>query len=159
MPYCFYFALSTTSYAIARSLNMQPRISDTIRKSCSNFSFNCNICIFKTNTCHLVINTLLNRICHSPQVFDLIKQLDGLAAAARPVTSVALFLVGGGPLGHAAAPVAHSLAFDAVLHIAGGTGAVLAGETALTGTTAGFTSRWSTPRPWRDRRVGCHSAA
>ncbi|MDB5336061.1 MAG: hypothetical protein JWN70_1680 [Planctomycetaceae bacterium] len=74
----------------------------------------------------------------SPQVFDLIKQLDGLAAAARPVTSVALFLVGGGPLGHAAAPVAHSLAFDAVLHIAGGTGAVLAGETALTGTTAGL---------------------
>ncbi len=74
----------------------------------------------------------------NPQVFDLIKQFDSFAAAARPVTSVALFLVGGGPLGHAAAPVAHSLAFDAVLHIAGGTGAVLAGETALSGTSAGL---------------------
>ena len=74
----------------------------------------------------------------SPQMFDFVKQLDSLAAAARPVTSVALFFAGGGPLGHAAAPVAHSLAFDAVLHIAGGTGAVLAGETALTGTTAGL---------------------
>ena len=74
----------------------------------------------------------------SPQMFDFLKQLDSLAAAARPVTSAALFVAGGGPLGHAAAPVAHSLAFEAVVHLAGGTGAVIAGETALTGTTAGL---------------------
>ena len=74
----------------------------------------------------------------SPQLFDFVKQLDSVAAAARPVTSVALFFAGGGPLGHAAAPVAHNLAFEAVLQIAGGTGAVIAGETALSGTTAGL---------------------
>lgn len=74
----------------------------------------------------------------SPQMFDFVKQLDSLAAAARPVTSVALFFAGGGPLGHAVAPVAHDVAFQAVLHIAGGTGAVIAGETALSGTTSGL---------------------
>jgi hypothetical protein len=74
----------------------------------------------------------------SPQMFDFLRQLDSLAAAARPVTSVALFLAGGGPLGDAIAPVAHDAAAQVVLHIAGGTGAVLAGETALSGTSTGL---------------------
>jgi hypothetical protein len=70
----------------------------------------------------------------SPRMFEFLKQLDGLAAAARPVTSVALFFAGGGPLGDALAPVAHDAAIQAVLHVAGGTGAVIAGETAISGT-------------------------
>lgn len=74
----------------------------------------------------------------SPQMFDFLRQLDGLAAAARPVTSVALFVAGGGPLGDAIAPVAHDAAVQVVLHIAGGTGAVIAGETALSGTSSGL---------------------
>lgn len=74
----------------------------------------------------------------SPQMFDFLRQLDGLAAAARPVTSVALFFAGGGPLGDAIAPVAHDAAVQVVLHIAGGTGAVIAGETALSGTSSGL---------------------
>jgi len=71
----------------------------------------------------------------SPKMFEFLKQLDGLAAAARPVTSVALFFAGGGPLGDALAPVAHDAAIQAVLHVAGGTGAVIAGETAISGTS------------------------
>lgn len=74
----------------------------------------------------------------SPAMFDLLKNLDKFAAAARPVTSVALFFAGGGPLGDAMAPVAQDAAIQAVLHIAGGTGAVIAGETAITGTGSGL---------------------
>ena len=74
----------------------------------------------------------------SPQMFEFLKQLDSLAAAARPVTSVALFFAGGGPLGDAVAPLAHDAAIQAVLHIAGGTGAVIAGETALSSTSSGM---------------------
>ncbi len=74
----------------------------------------------------------------SPQMFDFLRQLDGLAAAARPVTSVALFFAGGGPLGDAIAPVAHDAAMQVVLHVAGGTGAVIAGETALSSTSSGL---------------------
>lgn len=74
----------------------------------------------------------------SPQMFDFLRQLDGLAAAARPMTSVALFLAGGGPLGDAIVPVAHDAAMQVVLHVAGGTTAVIAGETALSGTSTGL---------------------
>ena len=74
----------------------------------------------------------------SPQMFDFLKQLDSLAAAARPMTSVALFFAGGGPLGQTVTPIAGDAAMQAVLHIAGGTGAVIAGETALNSTTSGL---------------------
>ena len=73
---------------------------------------------------------------NSPQLFEFLKQLDNLAAAARPMTSVVLFFAGGGPLGDALAPVAHDALLQTVLHVAGGTGAVVAGEAALTGTGA-----------------------
>lgn len=74
----------------------------------------------------------------SPQMFDFLRQLDSIAAAARPVTSIALFFAGGGPLGDALAPVAHDAAMQVVLHVAGGTTAVIAGETALSGTSTGL---------------------
>jgi hypothetical protein len=86
----------------------------------------------------VVCSEMQNFRQESPQVYEFLKKLDSLTAAARPVTSVALFLAGGGPLGDAVAPLAHDAAAQVVLHIAGGTGAVLAGETALSSTSSGM---------------------
>jgi hypothetical protein len=79
----------------------------------------------------------------SPQSFRLLKQLDACAAVARPVTSVALFVAAAGPAGHALLPfVSHAAAQSLVVHvigdIAGGTGAVVAGEAAIASGAGGF---------------------
>lgn len=79
----------------------------------------------------------------SPNLFALFKRLDSLAAMARPVTSVVLFVAAAGPVGHAIAPMvtdaaAQSVVIHVVGDIAGGTGAVVVGETALTGTAGGL---------------------
>lgn len=71
----------------------------------------------------------------SPQFYVFLKRLDSAAAAARPVTTVALFFAGGVPGIDA---LAHETATQVVLQIAGGTGTVVAGETALMGTTGGL---------------------
>ncbi|MDB5388346.1 MAG: hypothetical protein JWM11_3992, partial [Planctomycetaceae bacterium] len=89
---------------------------------------------FETELQSVVAKQMETFQADSPRMFEFLKQLDSLAAAARPVTSVALFFAGGGPLGDAIAPVAHDAAIQAVLHVAGGTGAVIAGETAISGT-------------------------
>ncbi|MBS0263025.1 MAG: GTPase domain-containing protein [Planctomycetes bacterium] len=77
----------------------------------------------------------------SPGTFDVFRKLDALAAVARPMTSVVVFLAAG-PVGHAfTAPAAHALAASAghiMADIAGGTGAVVVGEAALSGTAGGL---------------------
>ncbi|MFN0050698.1 MAG: GTPase [Planctomycetales bacterium] len=78
----------------------------------------------------------------SPHAFGLLRKLDSVAAVARPMTSVVLF-VAAGPVGHAFTPAvtdaaAQSVAVHILGDIAGGTGAVVMGETALTGTAGGL---------------------
>jgi hypothetical protein len=74
----------------------------------------------------------------SPQTFELLKKLDSLAAMARPMTSVVLFFAAG-PGGHVLTDAAaHGILGHIVGDIAGGTGAVVVGETALTGAAGGL---------------------
>jgi hypothetical protein len=76
----------------------------------------------------------------SPQYFQFFRKLDGLAAAARPATSVVLFVTGFGPVGHAVTPVLADTAIQSLVHIAGdvagGTVAAAVGDTAISGTAA-----------------------
>ena len=79
----------------------------------------------------------------NPNAFGVFRKLDSLAAVARPVTSVVLFVAAAGPVGHALTPMvtdaaAQSLAVHIMGDIAGGTGAVVVGETALSGTAGGL---------------------
>lgn len=71
----------------------------------------------------------------SPQLYTFLKRLDSFAAAARPMTTVALFFAGGVP---GIDTLAHETASQLVMQIAGGTGTVVVGETALTGTSSGL---------------------
>ncbi len=76
----------------------------------------------------------------SPQTYEFVRRIDGLAAAARPATSVVLFVTGFGPVGEAMAPVLAETAVQSLVHVAGdvagGTVAAAAGETAISGTAA-----------------------
>jgi hypothetical protein len=79
----------------------------------------------------------------NPNTFGVFRKLDSMAAMARPVTSVVLFVAAAGPVGHALTPMmtgaaAQSLAVHIMGDIAGGTGAVVVGETALSGTAGGL---------------------
>jgi len=79
----------------------------------------------------------------NPKAFGVFRKLDAVAAMARPVTSVVLFVAAAGPVGHALTPLvtdaaAQSLAVHIMGDIAGGTGAVVVGETALSGTAGGL---------------------
>jgi hypothetical protein len=79
----------------------------------------------------------------NPNTFGMFRKLDAMAAVARPVTSVVLFVAAAGPVGHALTPMvtdaaAQSLAVHIMGDIAGGTGAVVVGETALSGTAGGL---------------------
>jgi hypothetical protein len=77
----------------------------------------------------------------NPSTFGIFRKLDSMAAVARPVTSVVLFAATAGPVGHAFMPVvagaSQSLA-HILVDVAGGTGAVVVGETALSGTVGGL---------------------
>jgi hypothetical protein len=55
----------------------------------------------------------------SPRHYEFFRRLDMLAAAARPMTSVALFVSGFGPVGHAITPVLTDTALQGVVHVAG----------------------------------------
>ena len=67
--------------------------------------------------------------------FVLLKRLDTLSAAARPVVTVALFATGMGPVGQAVMPVVTDTAMQAALHVAGdvtaGTLTAAVGDTAI----------------------------
>ena len=76
----------------------------------------------------------------SPQHFSFFKRLDSLGAAARPATSIVLFLGGLGPLGDAAAQFVANSAMQSMIHVAGdvagGTIVAAVGETAISGTAS-----------------------
>ncbi|MBI5761183.1 MAG: 50S ribosome-binding GTPase [Planctomycetales bacterium] len=79
----------------------------------------------------------------SPQWYTFLKRVDDCAAVARPVTSVALFVAAAGPAGHALMPfvsqaAAQSLVIHVIGDIAGGAGAVVAGEAAMASGAGGF---------------------
>ncbi|HVJ67975.1 MAG TPA: hypothetical protein VM510_08330, partial [Caulifigura sp.] len=81
----------------------------------------------------------------SPAAYEAVRRLDVVAAAARPATSVILFVTGFGPVGHAITPVFTDAAVQGVMHfagdVAGGTVAAAVGETVLSagaGTSVGY---------------------
>ncbi|MGE5194485.1 MAG: GTPase domain-containing protein [Deltaproteobacteria bacterium] len=74
----------------------------------------------------------------NPNTFGIFRKLDAMAAVARPVTSVVLFAAAAGPIGHMVTTASQSLAVHIIGDIAGGTGAVVVGETALSGTVGGL---------------------
>jgi hypothetical protein len=81
----------------------------------------------------------------NPGTFDVFRKLDAVAAVARPMTSVVVFLAAG-PIGHTVSQAftlsaTHALTASAghiMVDIASGTGAVGVGETALSGTAGGL---------------------
>lgn len=80
-----------------------------------------------------------------PDAYEMFRKLDAVAAAARPATSVILFVTGFGPVGHAITPVFADAAVQGVVHfagdVAGGTMAAAVGETMLssgTGTSVAY---------------------
>ena len=76
----------------------------------------------------------------SPDFYRFLKRLDAMAAAARPATSLALFVAGLGPAGDAAAQLAATTAMQTVAHVVGdvaaGTATAAVGETAISSTAA-----------------------
>lgn len=74
----------------------------------------------------------------NPGTFGWLRRIDSVAAAARPVTSVALFAFAAGPVGHILTDAAASTLVHVVGDVAGGTGAVVVGEAALTQSATGL---------------------
>lgn len=67
----------------------------------------------------LVETQLQNFQTESPQSYKLFRRIDTIAAAARPAVSVALFMTGAGPVGHAIFPAVADSAMQGILHVAG----------------------------------------
>jgi hypothetical protein len=100
---------------------------------------------FEAELRDLVDSELRNFRTDSPAAYDAVRKLDIVAAAARPATSVILFVTGFGPVGHAITPAFTDAAMQGVMHfagdVAGGTVAAAVGETVLsagTGTSVGY---------------------
>lgn len=76
----------------------------------------------------------------SPGYYDFFRKLDQAAAAARPVTSIVLFISGFAPVGHALTPVITDTAFQGLLHVAGdvagGTISAAVGDAVISGGAA-----------------------
>ncbi|MEZ6064431.1 MAG: GTPase domain-containing protein [Planctomycetaceae bacterium] len=76
----------------------------------------------------------------SPKYYEFFRRLDGVAAAARPATSVVLFLTGFGPVGDVLMPAVADGAIQGMVHIAGdvagGTVAAAVGESVISGTAS-----------------------
>jgi hypothetical protein len=100
---------------------------------------------FEAELRQLVDSELRTFRSDSPSAYEAVRKLDVLAAAARPATSVILFVSGFGPVGHAITPAFTDAAVQGVMHfagdVAGGTVAAAVGETVLsagTGTSVGY---------------------
>lgn len=66
------------------------------------------------------VNRQLSRFqAEQPNCYEFFRCLDALAAAARPATSVVLFMTGFGPVGDALMPVFAHSAMQGMLHVAG----------------------------------------
>lgn len=81
----------------------------------------------------------------SPAHYEFFRKLDQAAAAARPVTSVVLFMSGFAPVGQALTPVITDTALQGLLHaagdVAGGTISAAVGDAVISGgaaTSAGY---------------------
>jgi hypothetical protein len=76
----------------------------------------------------------------SPGHYEFFRKLDQAAAAARPVTSVVLFLTGFAPVGHALTPVITDTALQGIFHVAGdvagGTISAALGDAVISGGAA-----------------------
>ncbi|MBL8851615.1 MAG: hypothetical protein JNG89_18170, partial [Planctomycetaceae bacterium] len=76
----------------------------------------------------------------SPGHYEFFRKLDQAAAAARPVTSVVLFMSGFAPVGHALTPVITDTALQGLLHVAGdvagGTISAALGDAVISGGAA-----------------------
>ncbi len=93
----------------------------------------------------LIVRELESFRSENPQFYKSLKQLDAVAAAARPATSIALFVTGFGPIGH----LATDAALTSAVHL---TGDVVAG-----GITAAVGENWlsqtaSTGAAWLEAR-------
>lgn len=79
----------------------------------------------------------------SPQAYKLMRRVDTLAAATRPVVSVALFMTGAGPVGDVLMPAVAESALQGAFHVAGnavgGTVMTVVGDKFLSeGTSSGM---------------------
>jgi len=74
----------------------------------------------------------------NPKFYRFLSQLDKVATAARPATSVVLFLTGLGPAGDLAAHAVSESAMQLAGEVVGGTATVAVGEAALGGASAGI---------------------
>ena len=95
----------------------------------------------------------------NPEWYRSLRHLDAVAAAARPATSVALFVTGFGPFGHALGHVAAETAVTSVVSVAGDVAA--GGVTAAVGETW-ISSTASSGVAWleaRFRRIHEHFTA
>lgn len=76
----------------------------------------------------------------SPQYYTFLKRLDAFAAAARPATSIVLFVAGFGPAGHVVPQMIGDAAVQTAIHfatdVAGGTVAAAVGDRAISQTAA-----------------------
>lgn len=84
-----------------------------------------------------------------PEWFRSLRHLDAVAAAARPATSVALFVTGFGPFGHALGQIAAETAVTSVVSVAGDVAA--GGVTAAVGETW-ISSTASSGAAWLEAR-------
>jgi len=82
---------------------------------------------------NLVTTELESFRTDNPEWYRSLRHLDAVAAAARPATSVALFVTGFGPFGHALGQVAAETAVTSVVSVAGDVAA--GGVTAAVGET------------------------
>ncbi len=74
----------------------------------------------------------------NPSTFGMFRKLDAMAAAFRPMTSVVSFAYGGAAGDAMMTSMAQSMAIRIMSDIGMGTGAVVVGETALSGTAGGL---------------------
>lgn len=74
---------------------------------------------FATELSALIAQELATFREQQPNYYRLFKGVDSAAAAARPAISVALFLTGVGPVGHALFPAVADTAVQGALHVAG----------------------------------------
>ncbi len=89
----------------------------------------------QTELTQLVDRQLADFRSESPRYYELFRRLDTIAAAARPATSVVLFMTGFGPVGEVLVPAFTDTALQGAIHvagdIAGGTVAAAVGESVI----------------------------
>jgi hypothetical protein len=95
---------------------------------------------FEQSLTNMVHTELADFRTASPGHYEFFRKLDQAAAAARPMTSVVLFMTGFAPVGHALTPVITDTALQGLLHVAGdvagGTISAALGDAVISGGAA-----------------------